>query len=98
MVLTCKDTLHPAFLERPDSDTRVITRCGKTTVIWAEAETPNGLPGSRTLPRRQIVHIGLEVLDDAALICGCKVRSRVRKCKRANRGVVGLKDGFKIEG
>lgn len=97
MVLTCKDTLHPAFLERPDSDTRIVTRCGKTTVIWAKAETPDGFPRSRTLPRGQIVHIGLEVLNDPALVRGCKIRSRVRKCKRANSGVVGLEDGFKIE-
>lgn len=48
-------------------------------------------------PRVQIVHIRLEILDDAALICRRKVGTRMGKLKGADGGIMGLQDGFKIE-
>ena len=48
-------------------------------------------------PLRQVVHVGLEVLDDAALVCRCKVCTRVRELHGSDRGVVCLKDSLEVE-
>ena len=51
-----------------------------------------------TLPCRQVVHVGLEVLDDTALVCRSKESSRVRKLHRSDGGIVRLQDGLEVEG
>ena len=49
------------------------------------------------LPRSQVVHVGLKVLDDAALVCGRQIRAGVRELHRADRVVVRLQDGLEVE-
>lgn len=49
-------------------------------------------------PRRQIIHVRLEVLDDAALVRRGKVRARVRELHRAHGAVVRLQDRLEVEG
>lgn len=50
-----------------------------------------------TSPLRQVVHVGLKVLDDATLVCRRKKRARMRELHRSNCRVVCLKDGLEIE-
>ena len=51
-----------------------------------------------TLPRCQVVHVWLKILDDAGLVDGHEVRSRVVELKRADSRVMGLKNGLEVEG
>ena len=51
-----------------------------------------------SLPCCQVVHVRLEVLDDATLVCRCQIRTRVREAHGANSIVVGLQDSLEIEG
>ena len=48
-------------------------------------------------PRVQVVHVRLEILDDAALVCRREVGARMRKLEGADGGIVGLQDGLKVE-
>ena len=48
-------------------------------------------------PGRQVVHVRLKVLDDAALVCGCEERAVVRELHRADGGVMGLQDRLEVE-
>ena len=92
---TRENSLSPAFLKRPDAERRIVA-CGcETVVVRAEAETADGL--AMALPRSQVVHVGLKVLDDAALVCGRQICARVRELHRANRIVVRLQDGLEVE-
>ena len=92
---TRENSLSPAFLKRPDAERRIVA-CGReTVVVRAEAETADGL--AMALPRSQVVHVGLKVLDDAALVCGRQICARVRELHRANRIVVRLQDGLEVE-
>lgn len=50
------------------------------------------------LPSRQIIHIGLEVFDNSGLVCGCEVGTRVTELEGADGAVVGLENGFEVEG
>lgn len=50
------------------------------------------------LPRRQIVHIRLEILDDAGLVCRGEVGPGVCELHGADGGVVRLEDGFEVKG
>jgi hypothetical protein len=49
------------------------------------------------LPCREVVHVRLKILDDTALVRGRQVCAGVREGKGADRGVVRLKDGLKVE-
>ena len=51
-----------------------------------------------TGPLRQVVHVGLEVLDDAGLVRGRQVVTRMAEFEGANCGVVRLEDGLEVEG
>jgi hypothetical protein len=50
-----------------------------------------------TIPRRQIVHVGLKIFYNAALVCRSQVRPRVCKRNRTNSGVVRLEDRLEVE-
>lgn len=50
-----------------------------------------------SLPRSEIVHVWLEVLDDSAMVCAREVRARVRERKSAHGGIVRLQDRFKVK-
>lgn len=50
-----------------------------------------------TGPLRQVVHIGLEILDDTTLVGGRKERPRVGELHCSDSGVVGLQDGLEVE-
>lgn len=50
------------------------------------------------LPRRQVVHIRLEVLHDPRLVCTRQIRAGVRERDRADGGVVCLQDRLEVEG
>jgi hypothetical protein len=43
----------------------------------------------------EVVHVGLEMLDGAGLVCGRDVGASVGEGQRADGGVVGLEDCFK---
>ena len=49
------------------------------------------------LPRSQVVHVWLKVLDDTALICGGKILPRVAELHRADSAVMRLQDCLKVE-
>jgi hypothetical protein len=49
------------------------------------------------IPCRQVVHVGLKVLDDAVLVCRRKVCSRMCERNCANGGIVGLEDRLEVE-
>ena len=49
-------------------------------------------------PGRQVVHVRLEVLDDATLVGRRKVRPGMRELKCPHSGIVGLKNGREVEG
>lgn len=51
-----------------------------------------------SLPRRQIVHIRLEILDDAGLVGRGEVGPGVCELHGTDGGVVRLKDGLEVEG
>lgn len=48
-------------------------------------------------PSRQVVHIGLEVLDNAALVCRGKICPRMRELKRSHSGIVRLQNSLEVE-
>jgi hypothetical protein len=49
-------------------------------------------------PRGQVVHVRLEVLDDAGLVCRRDVGAGVVEGQRADGGVVRLENGLEVEG
>ena len=50
-----------------------------------------------TIPSSQVVHVGLEVFDHSALVCGGQKSPRVGEPHCADRGFVRLKDCFEVE-
>jgi hypothetical protein len=48
-------------------------------------------------PCGEVVHVGLEILDDAGLVCRRDVGAGVVEGQRTNSGVVRLEDGLKVE-
>ena len=50
-----------------------------------------------TGPLRQVVHVGLEVLDDAALVCRREECTRMRELHCPDCRVVCLKDSLAVE-
>ena len=48
-------------------------------------------------PCREVVHVGLEILDDPRLVCGRDVGAGMVEGQRADGGIVRLQDGFKVE-
>lgn len=49
-------------------------------------------------PRSQVVHVRLEVLDDAGLVCRGDVGACVVEGERTDGGVVRLENGLEVEG
>ena len=94
---TAQYTLYSAFLERPYPDTGVIAGSSEATIVWAEAYATNCFSGIGSLPRCQVIHIGLKVLDDTTLVSGRHIMPRMRKCKGAYRTIVCLENCFKVE-
>jgi len=90
----CQNALA-AFFERPDSDRRIVARRRESTVVGAERQPTDGFAVPR--PRGQVVHIRLEVLDDAALICRRQVGTGVRELHGPHCAVMRLQDGLEIE-
>ena len=96
MQLTCENPLFFALLERPYPNSGVVTGGSKSPIVWAEAQVSDRL--AMTLPGGQVVHVGLEVLDDARLVRGRQVVARMAELECADRGVVRLEDCLEIEG
>ena len=90
-----EDALFAALGEGPDPHGRVVAGRCETRVVRREAEPANGLAMGR--PRGQVVHVGLEVLDDARLVRRRDVGARVIEGERADGGVVRLENRFKVE-
>lgn len=49
------------------------------------------------LPRRQVIHIRLEILNDPRLIRACEVRSRAGERQSTDGAVVCLEDRLEVE-
>ena len=92
-----EDAFLARLLEGPYSHARVVAGGCETTVVWAEADSPDGLSGARALPGCEIVHVGLEILDDAALVCRGEVGAGMGEGEGADGGIVRLEDGLKVE-
>jgi hypothetical protein len=90
-----QDPFLPTFRKRPDAHGRVVAGRGETLVVWRETESTYGL--SVCGPRGEIIHVGLEILNDAGLIGGRDVGAGVVEGQRAYGGVVRLEDGFEVE-
>ena len=93
--VSSEDALFTALGERPDPHGRVVAGRGETLVVWREAEPANGLAMGR--PRGQVVHVGLEVLDDAGLVRRRDVGAGVVEGERPDGGVVRLENCFKVK-
>ena len=93
--VTRKDAFLSTLGERPDAHGRVVAGCGEALVVRRETETTHGF--SMCGPCREVVHVGLEVLDDPRLVCGRDVGAGVVEGQRADGGIVRLQDGFKVE-
>lgn len=63
---TSENTFLAALFERPYPDGRVIACGSELTIIRTEAQTPDSL--AVPLPRSEVIHVRLEVLDDPALV------------------------------
>ena len=48
-------------------------------------------------PRGEIVHVGLEILDDSGLVCGRDVGASMVEGECTDGGIVGLQDCLEIE-
>ena len=91
-----KHALFAALGEGPHAHGRVVARSGEPCVVWRETEPAHGLPMCR--PRSQVVHVRLEVLDDAGLVGRRDVGACVVEGQRADGGVVCLENGLEVEG
>lgn len=92
---TSQRTLGSLLLKRPQTNCRVVASSSEPGIVRAEAEPTNRF--SVTRPLRQIIHVRLEVLDDAALVRRCKERAGVRELHRADSGVMRLQDSLEVE-
>ena len=90
-----KDTLLAALRKGPDAHGRVVAGCGEALVVRRETESAYGF--AMCGPRGQVVHVGLEVLDDTGLVRGRDVGAGVVEGERADGSIVSLEDGLEIE-
>jgi hypothetical protein len=51
----------------------------------------------RALPGGEIVHVGLEIFDDAVFVCRGEIGAGVGEGECADGGVVCLEDGFEVK-
>jgi hypothetical protein len=93
--VACKNPFFPTLRERPNANGRVVAGRGEALVVWRETQSTYGL--SMCGPRSEVVHVGLEILDDSRLVRRCDVGARVVEGQRADGSIVGLEDRFKIE-
>jgi hypothetical protein len=93
--MASQDPFLPTFCKRPDAYGRVVAGRCEAFIVGRETESTYGL--SVCGPRGEIIHVGLEILDDAGLIGGRDVGAGVVEGQRAYGGVVRLEDGFKVE-
>jgi hypothetical protein len=93
--ITCQYTFFSLFLKGPYPYGRIITGGSEPPIIWAETQCSDGF--SVAVPSCQVVHVGLEVLDHSALICGGQKGSRVGEPHCTNRRLMCLKDRFEVE-
>lgn len=49
------------------------------------------------LPRRQVIHVWLEIFDDTALISGRKVLPGMRELHRPHGAIMSLQDSLEVE-
>ena len=92
-----EDAFLARFLKGPYPYARVVAGGCETTVVWAEADPPDGLSGAGALPGGEIVHVGLEILDDAALVRRGEVGAGMGEGEGADGGIVRLEDGLEVE-
>lgn len=88
--------LFAALGEGPHAHGRVVARSGEPCIVRRETEPAHGLPMCR--PCSQVVHVRLEVLDDAGLVGRRDVGACVVEGQRADGGVVRLENGLEVEG
>jgi hypothetical protein len=88
---------EPTLSKRPYPNAGVIASGSEALVIRAEADSPNGFFRRRSSPGFQVVHMRVEVLDNAALVCRYQEGARVVELHRTDGRVVRLKNGFKVE-
>ena len=88
-----KDTLLAALRKGPDAHGRVVAGCGEALIVWRETESANRV--AMCGPRGEIVHIGLEILDDIGLVCGRRdVGASVVEGEGADGSTMSLEDGL----
>jgi len=90
-----QNTFLSGLRERPDAHDLVVARCSEARIAWRETWFTYGL--SIRGPRSEVIHVGLEILDDAGLMGGRDVGASVIEGQRADGGVMRLEDGFKVE-
>lgn len=90
-----KDALLAALRKGPNAHGSVITGSGEARVVWRKTESAYGF--AMCGPRGEVVHVGLEILDDTGLVCGRDVRAGVVEGECADGGIVSLEDSLKIE-
>ena len=93
--VACKNPFFPTLRKRPNANGRVVAGRGEALVVWRETQSTYGL--SMCGPRSEVVHVGLEILDDSGLVRRCDVGARVVEGQCADGSVVGLENCFKIE-
>ena len=56
------------------------------------------MPRIASLEEARIVHVGLEIFDEAVFVCRWEISTGMRKLHRAYCVVVCLENGLEIEG
>lgn len=90
-----KDTFLSALRKGPNAHGRVITGCGKACVVRRKTESAYGF--AMCSPRGEVVHVGLEILDDTGLVCGRNVGASMVEGECADSSIVSLEDCLKVE-
>ena len=90
-----KNTLLAALRKGPDAHSRVVAGGGEALVVRGETESAYGF--AMCGPRGEVVHVGLEVLDDTGLVRGRDVGAGVVEGERADGSIMSLEDGLEIE-
>ena len=86
--MASKDTFLAALRKGPNAHSRVVTSGGKAVIVGRKTESAYGFAMCR--PRGEIVHVGLEILDDSGLVCGRDIGAGMIEGERADGGIVGL--------
>lgn len=93
--MSCENALFSALLERPYTDGRVVACSRKPSIVRTETKATDGFTVS--LPRIQVIHVGLKIFYDSALVGRRQICSGMRELECANGRIMGLQNRLKVE-